>query len=552
MAPLPAADQRHPWLRYQVKEYTEGIIHSYEQRLETICSRPVNRVYVLDFEGLTLGMRQALAVRLRMVYTREGKQFLSTCKMSDTEMGLDVADTLCFQLEGHAPSYVLIRDPVRRLCHKMIAYSISGRGQTPEKYLFRHAEGRKSRARLSRGHFIGRLAMHFGLVSDEGLRGLQVVTQEIPLIDLHELERLNICSRFGETWAWAPPPLPPAPQPQTMSQMIERIEEESVIYDMMFSWTPAAILIRHSIAPLSIAHGCPTRGVSDPGQRNKPNLEAYPGALQHLPIPNKVLPDVSMDFIDGLPSSHGKSVILVVVDRLTKYAYFIALSHPYTAVQVAQVFLDHVYKLHGMPATIDSDRDKVFLSLFWKSLFKSLKTKLHMSTTYHPQSDGQTKVVNRCLECFLRCMTGDKPKEWTQWLSLAEYWYNTNFYTAIQTTPYEALYGQSPTFHIPYIEGSSSVDLVDRTLLAREEAIKLLKFYLKRAQDRMKSQADKHRNDKEFEVGVWLKKCQSEDVHMGTFLVCTEQGVLAEEPLAVLDRRMRKKGNRAVVYLLIQ
>ncbi|GJT44082.1 hypothetical protein Tco_0952797 [Tanacetum coccineum] len=131
---------------------------------------------------------------------------------------------------GPAPSYVLIRDPVRRLCHRMIAYIISGRGQVPEKvtgvdifylrsmdqrianvphllaqYLFRHAEGRKSGARLLGGHFIGRLAAHFGLVSDEGLRGLQVVTRELPLIDLHEIERLNICLRYGDTWAWVAP-----------------------------------------------------------------------------------------------------------------------------------------------------------------------------------------------------------------------------------------------------------------------------------------------------------------------------------------------------------
>ncbi|GKD78492.1 hypothetical protein Tco_1341113 [Tanacetum coccineum] len=92
MAPLPAADQRHPWLRYQIQEYTEGIRHSYEQRLETIWKRPINRFHVLDFEGLTLDIRQDLAVRLRMVYSGEG--------MSDTEMGLDVADTLCFQLGG--------------------------------------------------------------------------------------------------------------------------------------------------------------------------------------------------------------------------------------------------------------------------------------------------------------------------------------------------------------------------------------------------------------------------------------------------------------------
>ncbi|GKC68956.1 hypothetical protein Tco_1114839 [Tanacetum coccineum] len=124
MAPLPAADQRHPWLRYQIEEYNEGIRHSYKQRLETIWSRLVNRVHVLDFEGLTPEIRQDLAVRLRMVYSGEGQQvfvshawrrlfgiraplvrefileFLSTCRMSDTEMGLDVADTLCFQLGG--------------------------------------------------------------------------------------------------------------------------------------------------------------------------------------------------------------------------------------------------------------------------------------------------------------------------------------------------------------------------------------------------------------------------------------------------------------------
>ncbi|GJR29944.1 hypothetical protein Tco_1106176 [Tanacetum coccineum] len=73
------------------------------------------------------------------------------------------------------------------------------------QYLFRHAEGRKSEARLSGGYFIGRLASHFGLVSDEGLRGLQVVTHELPLINLRELERLNICSRYDDTWAWVAP-----------------------------------------------------------------------------------------------------------------------------------------------------------------------------------------------------------------------------------------------------------------------------------------------------------------------------------------------------------
>ena len=92
--------------------------------------------------------------------------------------------------------------------------------------------------------------------------------------------------------------------------------------------------------------------------------------LQPLPIPEKPWLDVSMDFDEGLPKSHLKFVVFVVVYRLSKYTHFMDLSHPYTAAKVANLYLHYVFKLHGMPSTIVSDRDPVFTSHFWKEFTK--------------------------------------------------------------------------------------------------------------------------------------------------------------------------------------
>jgi hypothetical protein len=105
-----------------------------------------------------------------------------------------------------------------------------------------------------------------------------------------------------------------------------------------------------------------------------------------------------LDFIEGLPKSGKFDCILVVVDKFSKFAHFIALAHPFTALKIAQMFLDNIYRLHGMPSAIISDHDRIFTSAFWQALFKLSRTALRMSTSYHPQTDGQTERVNRCLQ----------------------------------------------------------------------------------------------------------------------------------------------------------
>lgn len=155
------------------------------------------------------------------------------------------------------------------------------------------------------------------------------------------------------------------------------------------------------------------------------------GLLQPLPVPDRPWKDITMDFIDGLPKSEGFEVILVVVDRFTKYAHFLPLKHPYTAQSVAAVFIDTIVRLHGVLAFIVSDRDKVFTSSFWKKLFTKIDTKLCYSTAYHPQTDGQSERVNQCLEQYLRCAVHDSPARWKRWLPMAEFWYNSSYHTSL-------------------------------------------------------------------------------------------------------------------------
>nr|GEV50057.1 hypothetical protein [Tanacetum cinerariifolium]GEV71033.1 hypothetical protein [Tanacetum cinerariifolium] len=227
---LPPRDQIHIWLCYQEDEYTEEIVHDLEQRLETIFVGRIRDEMRLDVAGTLCfqlgGDRRSVTWRqfilaLGLHTIKEmvedgfeaywlGSERVIPDKGYLSDYWVEISFGRDF-LRG-APSYNYIIDPVRRLCHRLISYIIFGKGQAPKKvtatdlfylhsmdqgevvpylleqYLFRHAERRNSGARLSGGHFIGRLAHHLGLVSNDGLRGLSVMTRKIPLIDMGRLE----------------------------------------------------------------------------------------------------------------------------------------------------------------------------------------------------------------------------------------------------------------------------------------------------------------------------------------------------------------------------
>lgn len=157
-----------------------------------------------------------------------------------------------------------------------------------------------------------------------------------------------------------------------------------------------------------------------------------------------------------------------------------------------------------MPKSIVTDRDRTFTSSFWKELFSIAGTKLHLSTAYHPQSDGQTERLNRCLEHYLCAMTSARPKQWSKWLPLAEWWYNVSYNTAIRMSPYEALYGVTPRQFCVPAEHRTNIATVEDFQVKREAMNVLLQEAIKQAQGKYKHYADLKRNEVEFQKGDWV------------------------------------------------
>jgi hypothetical protein len=277
-------------------------------------------------------------------------------------------------------------------------------------------------------------------------------------------------------------------------------------------------------------------------QRNKTEKLQPAGLLQPLDVPSQVWVDISMDFIEGLPKVGGKSVILTVVDRFSKYVHFIALGHPYTAASVARAFFDGIVRLHRFPSSIISDRDPVFTGHVWRDLFRLAGVKLRLSTAFHPQTDGKSEVVNKVIAMYLRYVIGDRPRAWVDWLAWVEYCYNTSYHSALHTSPFEVVYGRSPPPMLPFEAGTARTEAASDLLRTRDEILAEVRQHLLQAQQMSKKYYDAHHREAEFAVGDWVwlrllhRTTQSLDPrakrklgsrYTGPFLVLEHVGTLA-------------------------
>jgi len=209
------------------------------------------------------------------------------------------------------------------------------------------------------------------------------------------------------------------------------------------------------------------------------------GLLQPLPILEWKWEVVTMDFITRLPKI-GKlhDLIMVVVDKLTKFAHFIPLKTTHKAVDVADIFMKEVAQLHGIPKTIVSDRDPKFTLNFWKELFKGFRTNLNFSMTYHPEFDGQTKRENRVIEDIMRMYVMDKPSKWEYYLHLVEFAYNNGYQASLKIRTFEAIYGRKCNTPVSWENPADKVVVGPEFLKQMENQVIKIKQILKASQDR--------------------------------------------------------------------
>ncbi|PKU72440.1 RNA-directed DNA polymerase [Dendrobium catenatum] len=240
-----------------------------------------------------------------------------------------------------------------------------------------------------------------------------------------------------------------------------------------------------------------------------PICQLYKGNAQNtglytpLPVLQSIWEDLSMDFILGLPrTKRGSDSIMVVVDRFSKMAHFLACKKTFDALNVAILFFKEIVRLHGIPRSITSDRDVKFVSHFWRELWKRLRTEIKLSSAYHPQTDGQTEVVNRTLSNMLRCLAHENPKQWDDYIGQAEFAYNAMSNSSTGQCPFNIVYTKCPNHIvdiavIPQCKSKTAANTTE----VYTKMLQNVREKLESANTEYKNQANVRRREKIFNPG---------------------------------------------------
>jgi len=257
--------------------------------------------------------------------------------------------------------------------------------------------------------------------------------------------------------------------------------------------------------------------------RIKPARHAPYGLLKPLQVPFRKWSSISLDLVTGLPISNGFDALLVDVDRLSKMAYYSAPTTEVNSKEIARLFLDNIFRLHGLPDSIISDRSTQFVSSFTRALTDLLGIQQKVSTAFHPQTDGQTERVNAIVEQYLRGYCNYQQDNWSELVSIAEFWYNNTLSATLGITPFQAMYDDNPRYQInpnpvAKLPASSMIkEYADR----HSELDSYLRSEMTWSQEIYSEQANKSRIPSlKLEVGdeVWLLRHNIKTTHSSTKL----------------------------------
>jgi transposase InsO family protein len=261
---------------------------------------------------------------------------------------------------------------------------------------------------------------------------------------------------------------------------------------------------RHIMQYVRNCHAC---------RRSSSPRDKTPGLLKPLPIPERPWQDISMDFCSFNADKHGYDNVCVFIDRLSKQPISVPCHKTVTAEEMAQLFITHVYRYYGRPLTIVSDQGPQFIAKFWKEFCRILGVKLKLSTAYHPQTDGQTEIMNQYMEQRLRPFLTYYQDNWSEVLPLMDFAQLVLPQESIGMSPYEVLNGRAPHLSFdwdtpPPDNAGEKLNQEKAKLLAHrmDDAIKFAQDNMRKAQQRMVNSANAHRREVDFTVGdrVWL------------------------------------------------